>query len=135
MSTRIGGANGRQRELTVERGHEPRELQFVEIQVVVVDAEPGAQDRAIVEVVRHAYSRAKVVQILLHDPGTVVIVLIDHERNELRWKTRRHLVIADLADGWIEGAFEPVLLDPWRKVFPPSQAAASSCATRSMCRR
>jgi hypothetical protein len=96
-----------------------RELQFVEIQVVVVDAEPAAQDCAIGEVVCHADSRSKVVQILRHDPGTVVIVLVDHERNELRWKTGRHLVIADLADGWIEGTFEPVLLDPRRKVFPP----------------
>ena len=48
MSTRIGGERA-SRELTVERGHEPRELQFVEIQVV--RRRRTAQDRAIVEVV------------------------------------------------------------------------------------
>ena len=64
-----GGPNRRQRELTIERRHEPRELQLVEIQVVVVDAEAAAHDRAIVEVVRDADSRSEVVQVLLHDPG------------------------------------------------------------------
>ena len=96
------GSRGLQRVLTVHRRHEPRELQLVQVQVVVVDAESGPHDGLVVGVVREPEARAPVVQVLAHDPFGKEVVLIDDERQQLRGQVRRHLVIPDLPAGGVE---------------------------------
>ena len=73
-----------QRVLPVERRHEPRELQLVEVQVVVVDAEARSDHGLVVRVVGDADARPEVVQVLLQDARRIEAVLVDDERHELR---------------------------------------------------
>ena len=59
-----------------KRRNEARELQLVEIEVVVVDAEPGAKDGLVVQGVDDADARSEVVQVLLDDALRIEVVLV-----------------------------------------------------------
>ena len=107
-----------QRKLTVERRHQPRELQLVQIEVVVIHAESAPDDGVVVHRVRGADSRSPVVQIFLEDAGREEPVLIDDQRDELRRQVRRHDVEGNLARRGVERSLLIVLLVPRAEILP-----------------
>src|SRR5204862_7316508 len=137
------GPCGLQGELTVHRRHETRELKLVQVQVVVVDAKAGAHDCFVGRVVRKADARAPVVEILLQDPCGEEIVLIDDERNELRWQIRGDFVQRDFApfidDNWqmwrtltLQRGLRWEYLAPWHQ-FNDLEASVAAGTGRSAC--
>ena len=110
---------GLQRVLSIKRRDEPGELQFVQVEIVVIDAEATPQHRLVIGAEDESDTRPEVVEILFQDPLGKKIVLVDDQRNQLRRQIGRYHVVRDLAARRIERAFLVVLLVPRSKVLPP----------------
>ena len=108
-----------QRELPVVRWNQARELQLVQVEVVVVDTKPGAHDHPLGEVVRKPEARTKVVEVLLQNSVREIALLLVHQRHERGGHRGRQRVVPDLACRGIERRFHAVLFGPRRQVFPP----------------